>query len=190
MANKNAPDTEPGAELATSEELLPGHGTYDDGQHIRAAAFGTKIIDSETMSIHVATPRGVPVIEKGDIVVGQVTFVKPELASVQILAVRGKEGRSMHHVVEATLRVANVADRYVREMGDEIKVGDVLRAKVIGTRGGPQLAIDKPDLGVIKAFSKDDPTRALVRKGNRLVDPEDGHQETRKFADDYGSGRV
>ena len=181
---------EPGTVLATSEELLPGAGTYDDGEHIRAALYGTEGIDPETMSVFVkSATRDVVQIEKGDIVVGEITYLKDDLGSVRIDAVRGKEGTLLQQT-EATLRVRNVAERFVRQMQDELACGDIIRAKVISTKGGPQLAIDKPDLGVIRAHSKVDPTRALVKQGNRLIDPESGHQETRKFADDYGSGRV
>lgn len=182
---------EPGAAIAHSEELLPGNNAYDDGEEVRAAVFGRVRIDSEEMAAHVdAVGKRVAQVEKGDIIVGRVNYVKPELASVEVIAVRGKEGRSLLHQVEATLRVANVDNQYIRELGDVIKVGDVIRAKVIGTRGGPQLATDSPDFGVVKAFSGFDPTLALVRDGNKLIDPERGHAETRKVAQDYGSGRV
>jgi exosome complex component CSL4 len=182
---------EPGTALAYSEELLPGAGTYDDGEQIRAAVFGHQRVDPDTMTITIEPAgKAVASIEKGDIVAGRVSYIKPDLASVEILGVRGKEGRSLLHQVEATLRVRNVDTRFVREMGDEFRCGDIIRAKVIATKGGPQLATDKPDLGVIRAFSKDSPRRSLQRQGNRLVDPEDGHQETRKFAEDYGSGLI
>lgn len=181
---------EPGTVLATSEELLPGAGTYDDGEHIRAALYGNEQVNPETMEVSIQSPgHTVVTVEKGDIVVGEITYLKDDLGSVRLDAVRGKEG-SLLQQTDATLRVRNVADRYVRQMQDELSCGDIIRAKVISTKGGPQLAIDKPDLGVIRAHSKLDPTRALVRKGNKLVDPEGGHQETRKFAEDYGSGVV
>lgn len=189
--SENKQIVEPGTALAYSEELLPGEGTYDDGEQIRAALFGTEEVDPETMTIRVRPAgRAVAVVEKGDIVVGQITFIKPELASVKLLEVRGKEGRSMLHQVEGTLHVSKVADRYIKDLGDEFSLGDVIRAKVIGLRGGPQLVTDKPDFGVIRAFSKHDPGRALERKGDKLVDPETGHTETRKLAEDYGSGQV
>ena len=182
---------EPGTELAHSEELLPGPGTYDDGEMIRAAVYGTEQLDTTSMTVSVR-PAGKTVasVDKGDIIVGRVTYTKPDLASVQILEVRGKGGKSLLQQVEATLRVANVDNRYINELSEVIRVGDLIRAKVIGTRGGPQLATDRPDLGVIKAFSKFDNTLALVRDGNKLIDPERGHAEQRKYAEDYGSGRV
>lgn len=181
---------EPGTVLATSEELLPGAGTYDDGENIRAALYGTEQVDTETFTVSVrSATRDVVSIDKGDIVVGEVTYLKDDLGSVRIDAVRGKSG-SMLQQTEGTLRVRNIDDRYVRRMQDELACGDIIRAKVISTKGGPQLAIDKADLGVIKAHSKLDGSRVLQRQGNKLVDPESGHQETRKFAEDYGSGQV
>src|SRR5205085_807171 len=44
---------EPGTPLASSEELLPGSNTYDDGTDIRAAAFGVQYVDPKTMAISV-----------------------------------------------------------------------------------------------------------------------------------------
>jgi exosome complex RNA-binding protein Csl4 len=95
---------EPGTPLAFSEELLPGTNTYDDGTQIRAAVYGVQHIDPETMAVSVR-PAGKSAgsIERGDIVVGQVTYIKPEaLASVKILAIRGKEGRSFLQPIEGT----------------------------------------------------------------------------------------
>lgn len=181
---------EPGTPLAYSEEFLPGAGTYDDGEQIRAAVFGHQHVDTESMSLTVR-PLGKQVsqIEKGDIVVGRISFTKPELASVQIIAIRDKEG-SVLQQVEGTLHVSKVDNRYIKDLQNEVSVGDVIRAKVIGLRGGPQLAIDKPDLGVLSAYSREDPGLRLERRGNTLVDPETGQKETRKLAEDYGSGRV
>jgi exosome complex component CSL4 len=181
---------EPGTPLAYSEELLAGSGTYDDGTQIRAAVYGTEAVDPKTMTLRI-DPAGktVAAIEKGDIVVGLVTYIKPEaLASVKIMAVRGKEGRTIHQVLEGTLHASKIDARYVKFVDEEYKCGDYIRAKVIGTKGGPQLATDKPDLGCIKAFG---PSGAqLVREGNKLKDPETGQVVYRKLASDYGSGQV
>ncbi|MFA5945041.1 MAG: exosome complex RNA-binding protein Csl4 [Candidatus Thermoplasmatota archaeon] len=181
---------EPGTPLAYSEELLPGSGTYDDGTQIRAALFGTQHIDPETMAVSVLPAgRGVASIERGDIIVGQITYIKPEaLASVKILAVRGKEGRSLLQSLEGTLHASKIDARFVKYVDDEYRGGDLIRAKVIQIKGGPQLATDKPDLGCIKAWGPDG--SLLVRDGNNLKDPETGQIHRRKLANDYGSGTV
>ncbi|HUR25808.1 MAG TPA: exosome complex RNA-binding protein Csl4 [Candidatus Thermoplasmatota archaeon] len=181
---------EPGTPLAYSEELLPGPGTYDDGTQIRAAVFGSQHIDPDTMAVSVVPAgKGVVSIERGDIIVGQITYIKPEaLASIKILAVRGKEGRSLLQSLEGTLHASKIDARFVKYVDDEYRGGDLVRAKVIQIKGGPQLATDKPDLGCIKAWSRDGVP--LVREGNKLKDPETGEIHHRKLANDYGSGTV
>lgn len=179
---------EPGTPLAYSEEYLAGSGTYDDGTQLRAAVFGHPNVDAKTMTMEVRPAgRAVASIEKGDVVVGEVTYIKPEaLASVRILSVRGKEGRSLLQAVEGTLHVSKIDARYIKDVTSEYHAGDLIRAKVIGLKGGPQLATDRPDLGCISARSAEGNT--LVRDGPRLKDPETGRAETRKLASDYGSG--
>jgi exosome complex RNA-binding protein Csl4 len=181
---------EPGTPLAYSEEMLAGPGTYDDGTQIRAAVYGRKQVDPKTMTISIQSAgKTVAQIERGDVVVGLITYIKPEtLASVKILAVRGKEGRSILQQVEGTLHISKIDARYIRDVREEYQTGDYIRAKVIGTKGGPQLATDKPDLGCVRAFG---PSGAqLVRDGSRLKDPETGRTEQRKAASDYGSGHL
>lgn len=181
---------EPGTPLAYSEELLPGPGTYDDGTQIRAAVYGQSHVDPETMAISIVPAgKAVATIERGDIIVGQVTYIKPEaLASVKIIAIRGKEGRSLLSPVEATLHASKIDARYVKFVDEEYRTGDLIRAKVISLKGGPQLATDKPDLGVVKAWSPDGVP--LVLEGRKLKDPETGHVYIRKVASDYGTGLV
>ena len=181
---------EPGTPLAYSEELLPGPGTYDDGTQIRAAVYGVQHIDPETMAVSVQPAgKAVATIERGDIVVGQVTYIKPEaLASIKVIAVRGKEGRSLLQPIEATLHASKIDTRYVKFVDDEYRAGDLVRAKVISLKGGPQLATDKPDLGCVKAWSVDGVP--LVLEGKKLKDPETGQVYYRKIASDYGSGTV
>ena len=79
--------------------------------------------------------------------------------------------RAMSNMGLSQLRVVNPAefDAY-RIEGISHKSGDLIRAKVISLKGGPQLATDKPDLGCVKAWNADGVP--LVRDGNRLKDPD------------------
>lgn len=180
---------EPGTPLAYSEELLAGVGVYDDGTQLRAAVYGIPHTDPKSMTLNIIPAgKSVATIEKGDIVVGEVSYIKPEaLASVRILAVRGKTG-SVLQSVEGTLHIGKIDARYVGSIEDEYRCGDLIRAKVIGIKGGPQLATDKPDLGCLRAHGPSG--QVLERDGNKLRDPETGQAFQRKLASDYGSGEV
>ncbi len=173
---------EPGTPLAYSEELLAGPGVYDDGTQLRAAVYGIAHTDPKSMTLSIV-PAGKAVtgVEKGDVVIGQVTYIKPEaLASVKIIAVRGKEGKS--------LLIAKIDARFIKSVDEEMRTGDLIRAKVLGTQGGPQLATDKPEYGVVQARSPEGNVMEL--DGNRLRDPVTGKTYFRKLANDYGSGEV
>lgn len=181
---------EPGTPLAFSEEAVAGPGTWDDGTQIRAVTYGTPRMDPETMTLTVQPAgKAVASIERGDIVIGVVSYIKPEtLASVKILGVRGKENRSLLQQTEATLHIGKIDARFVRSVDDEYRCGDYIRAKVIGTKGGPQLATDKPEYGVVRAFGPSG--MQMVLDGMSLKDPETGQKFHRKIASDYGSGQL
>lgn len=181
---------EPGAVLAFSEEYSAGAGTYDDGTQLRAAVWGNVHVDTESMTLSVK-PAGKTVVgvEKGDIIVGEVTYIKPEaMASVKILGVRGKENRSLLVPVDGTLHIGKIDARYIKQIPDEIRCGDIIRAKVLQLKGGPQLATDRPELGVIQAHSPEG--NLLVLQNGKLRDPETGQAFYRKVANDYGQGRI
>lgn len=181
---------EPGAVLAYSEEYSAGPGTYDDGTRLRAAVWGHVHVDTENMMMTVRSAgKTVAAVEKGDIVVGEITYIKPEaMASVKILGVRGKENRSLHIPVDGTLHIGKVDARYVKEITDEMRCGDIIRAKVLQLKGGPQLATDRPELGVIQAHSPEG--NLLELKNGKLRDPETGQTFYRKIANDYGQGKI
>ncbi|MGB0652755.1 MAG: exosome complex RNA-binding protein Csl4 [Thermoplasmatota archaeon] len=180
---------EPGTPLATSEELLPGPNTYDDGTDVRAAVYGTESIDTKEMAIGIKpTGRGVAKIDRGDIVVGEVTVVRPQLASVNVVAVRGKEGRSIHQAVEATLFVSGIDRRYIKEVSEEFQAGDLIRAKVLKLKGGPNLVTDSPDFGIVSA--RCGCGVRMEKDGKRLKCPECNRSRTGKIANDYGSGHI
>ncbi len=177
---------QPGDILATSEELLPGDGTYDDGTHVRAARFGTLQVTPD-MEATIKGERSPPQVTKGDIIIGRVSHLRDEFGSVEIIAVRGKEG-SMHHKVEATLHVSKASRDYLRTLSEVLAPGDIIRAKVLGLKGGPQLAIDHEDMGVVHA--EVDGVVLQRRKDGHLRHPDTGQVYRRKTAKDYGSGHI
>ena len=179
----------PGTPVGYSEEFLPGSGIYDDGERLRAAVFGTESVDPKTMEMTI-TPAGksIATVAKNDIVVGEITYLRDILASVRLIAVRGKEDRSILQNVEMTLHVSKADQGYVDDLAKFYRAGDIIRAKVIGLRGGPQLATDRPEFGVLQARSGDG--HVMVRDQHRVKDPVTGRIENRKLASDYGSGVV
>ncbi len=180
---------EPGSPIAASEEALAGDGTYDDGQDIRSARYGRLVIDRD-LNATVQSINEPAKIQRGDIVIGRLSYVREEFASVTIMAVRGKEDRRFHHPVEATLHVSKTDEGYVRTIDEKFRVGDIIRAKVINLKGGPQLATDKSDLGVVKAINPENGVELKATQDWNLRCPETGRIFDRKIANDYGSGKI
>ncbi len=182
---------EPGDVLAASEEMLPGPGAYDDGTDVRAAAYGEEVVDTQNFAVGIKPiVRGVTTIEAGDIVLGEISVVRPQMAGVTIIDVRGKSGRSILQAVEGTLHVSGIDRRYIKDVGDEYRAGDVIRAKVIKIRGGPQLVTDRPEYGILRATCPNDGLVLEKVSASKLKCTECDKVVIGKVASDYGSGRV
>jgi len=157
----------PGDFIGTSEEFLPGSGTYEADGNVYAANVGTVQINSKERSVSILPRTDVPPIPKvGDIVIGRVSDIKGSVALVNIARIKGQEDREIATPEQ----------------------GAILRAKVIDAKT-LRLSTDGRDLGVIKAFCSKC-TTALKRKGGKLECPKCKRMETRKIAEDYGSGNV
>lgn len=179
----------PGDVLAMSEELLAGPGTYDDGAQIRAARIGTFLVDSGDMKAFVDPKTSVPVIlQRGDVVIGEINMTRPQMAGVTVVAKMGVR-RPISSDTNGTLHVSKIAQRYVQDAGQEFRLGDIIRAKVISVDPSVQLATDHREYGVIKALC----VRCrftLQAQGRELECPNCGNRETRYTAEDYGSGNI
>jgi len=176
----------PGDELSTSEELLPGDGTFEENGIIRAAITGKYIIDEKYRRAKVKPLTSVPVlIKKGDIVIAEVAMVKSSMVIAYVNHVVGKS-RSVSGDTNGTIHVKEIANGYVKDATSEYKTGDIIRAKVIQTKQSLQLATKDKDLGAIKSLCGKC-RNYLVKKGNILECENCGNKEKRRIANDYGS---
>jgi exosome complex component CSL4 len=179
----------PGDELAASEEVLPGDGTYDDGLAVRAARMGRFYIDPDEFKAVVEPLTSTPVLFKvGDIVIGQIKMLKPIMAGVEVVALAGNP-RGVSGDTEGTLHVSKVADRYIEDVGMEYRLGDIIRAEVIDTEPSLQLSTDFKGGGCIKAFCLRC-RYGMKRQGNSMLleCPNCGERDQRNIAADYGYG--
>lgn len=179
----------PGDVLSTSEELLPGPGSHDNGTSILATRLGHFEVESREMRAVVKPLTSIPTeLRVGNFVLGEVTMIKPAMAGVEVLAVEDN-ARLVVGDTNGTLHVSKIAQKYVRDVGDEFRLGDVVRAKVISVKPSVQLATDDRRCGCIKALC----TRCrfgLHKVGKGLECPNCGRREMRYLAPDYGQVRL
>jgi exosome complex component CSL4 len=176
----------PGDQLSTSEELLPGDGTFEENGIIRAARIGTYIVDEKHRTAEVKPVTSIPIIlKKGDIVIAKVTSAREKMIIAEVKHVQGKN-RSISSDTDATVHVKEIAQGFIQEASTEYKPEDYIRAKVIQVKPSVQLETKERGFGAIKALCSKC-RHSLVKKGHGLECEYCGNKEHRRIADDYGA---
>jgi exosome complex component CSL4 len=176
----------PGDQLSTSEELMPGDGTFEENGIIRAARIGTYVVDEKHRTAEVKPATSTPVIlKKGDIVIGRVIMAKEKMIIVEVKHVAGKN-RSISSDTDATIHVKEIAQGFIKEASSEYKAEDYIRAKVIQVSPSVQLETKERNFGAIKALCSKC-RHPLVKKSQGLECENCGNKEYRRIAEDYGN---
>ena len=179
----------PGDQVSTSEELLPGDGTFEENGVIKSAIIGTYFIDGKNRRAQVKPLTSIPVlIKKGDIVLAEVMSVRSNMVIANVIHVTGKE-RAISGDRNGTLRVSEISHSYVKDPSFEYAPGDIIRAKVTQVKPSIQLATKDKDLGAIRALCKKC-RHLLIKKDNILECNNCGNKERRTIAIDYGDYNV
>jgi len=176
----------PGEFLCVIEEFIPGDGTYEENGNIYSARAGLVQLDLAERVISVVPYKGnvPPLPKKGDVALGFVYDVKDEVAVIRIYHVESK-GR-LYSYLTGFLHISQVSVRKkFRKMFDAVRLGDVVRVKVLNSWTPYQLSMRGSKLGVLFARC----TRCLsplIKRRDRLFCPECRAYESRKIASDYG----
>ena len=176
----------PGEQVSTSEELLPGEGTYEEDGKIKAAIVGTYKVDEKNRKAQIKPLTNVPVtINRGDIVLAEVQSVRSNMVIANVIHVSGKK-RAISGDTNGTLRVSEISHSYIKDPSFEFATGDIIRAKVTQAKPNIQLATKDKDLGSIRAICKKC-RHVLIKKENFLECENCGNKEKRRTAIDYGT---
>jgi len=175
----------PGDQVSTSEELLPGDGTFEDNGVIRASRLGYYTIDEKYKKAKVTPVTSIPVeLKKGDVVLAQVINVRPMMAIVEVQHVIGKN-RSISGDTDGTIHASEISRSYVKDTSSEYRVGDIVRAQVFQVEPSIQLTTKDKEFGAIKALCTKC-RHVLIKKGQMLECANCGNKEHRHIAQDYG----
>jgi len=175
----------PGEQISTSEELLPGEGTFEEEGIIRASRVGTYYVDEKHRRVIIKPLTSIPVeLRKGDIVLAKVVSVRSNMVIAEVIHVIGKN-RHISGDTNGTLRVSEISTGYVKDPATEFSPGDIIRAKITQVRPSVQLATKDRDLGAIKSICTKC-RKPLYKKDNYLKCDNCGNKERRRMAVDYG----
>ena len=178
----------PGDRLGVIEEFLPGPGTYVKDGTIYSVTIGRALMDLLNKQVSVFPKTRVLSVPKvGSKVIGQVMEVQNRFAVVRIFQV----GRHpISGFFTGILHISDVSLRYVENMYNACKAGDIVRAKVVSDKNRTyHLSTKEPNLGVVYAFCSNC-GHVLTLKKARLHCPQCGKIERRKVAQDYGKGEM
>ncbi len=176
----------PGERLGVIEEFSPDVGTFVKDGVIYSMIVGRALRDLTTRRVSVyPVVHEIRVPKIGNIVIGQVSSVQPENATVRIFQI---DDKILSGIFVGVLHISDVHLRYVDSMFEICKAGDVIRAKVISDKNQVYHLFTKDkNLGVVYAFcSQCGKSLEPRRQGMHCSRCE--RAEKRKTAFDYGKG--
>ncbi len=179
----------PGDMVGTSEEYLPGRGTYEETGNIYASTTGRVKIDRKQYAIYIEpVTKTPPTPKEGDIVVGRVTDIKGSVALVELSRIKGSLDREIAGNTSAAIHISNVKDSYVQDLQQEFGYQDIVKARIIDTRNMRLSTVEK-NLGVITSHCSRCRS-PLVYENGKLKCPQCERRESRKVSSDYGKGII
>ena len=173
----------PGDELATSEEFIPGEGTYERDGTIFASVIGRRLVHEDELMVTVEPVKGPKVLKPGDIIIGVVNNATKKMASIT-LTVNEEPWHGIAGAKNAALHVSKVSESYLDDIRRMFRVGDIVRARVQQSAPSIQLETNSPELGVLRARCMKC-RRTLHASENALYCEVCDRTETRRLANDY-----
>jgi len=156
----------PGDKVAVIEEYTAGEYVYEENGFLRAAALGVLNADRVNHVLSVIPSRR-PLIPKAkDAVYAQVSYVRSLYALTRIYEV---EGRGLLPIpFTGIIHVSYALSEPVRDMHDLLRIGDIIRAKVLSDEGPPfHLTLRGREFGVVLSWCPNC-VKPLYKRGNYL----------------------
>jgi len=184
-------DVLPGDHVGAIEEYMPSTGTFSSDEGVYSSNIGQLEIDAKTHSAKVKPKTRTPKLQGvGTVTIGMVAQTSDSVAIVDLAQIDSQGVSLVPNGVSAVLHVSNIRRDYVKDLRDELRIGDIIRARIIeSSEHTTKLTIDGRELGVIKAFCIRC-RQPLRSSGAKLICDRCGDVESRKMAQDYGSGNL
>jgi exosome complex component CSL4 len=181
----------PGDYVASAEEAVPGQNAYEEDDNIYSAAIGTEDIHEGTASVKVKGD-GLVSPKIGMHVYGLVFRTSLNKAICNCVPVDEVEGKIRTMEFEGVLPVTEIRRGYVKDIRDEVKIGDIIKAKIRKIdRTGIELSMLFPEYGLVVVYCPRCRTR-MDLKDNIFICGQCSWKERRKIPsegrrrNDYG----
>lgn len=142
----------PGEQISSAEEAEAGSNAYMQNDVIYSAAAGEAETSGGTANVK-TRHRALELPHVGMDVYCVITKSSPNKAVAGCVPAKEVEGQGRGVEIEAVLPVTEVRRGYVADMRDEVKVGDIIKAKVRSIeKTGMEISMFGPQCGVVFAF--------------------------------------
>lgn len=173
----------PGEKLCVLEEFMPGDGTFEINGNVYSKFVGRVLYDFVSRKVAVVPLKKVVNIPKqGMVVYAVVSTTKDDVAFTKIFG--AEKEISFSGTFTGILHVSQISNNYIKVVTDAVKVGDVVKAKVLTPWNPFQLTTKDGKLGVIYALCSQCGT-PLIKKRTKLHCPKCRNVESRKISSDY-----
>jgi len=180
----------PGEMLGVGEEFMPGEGAYEEEGLIHSAVAGIVTLDMNKRMASVDARTDLPPVPKeGDSIICEVVDIRPQMVLVELIAIAGKTDRALSApTTKGRVYISHSSKKYVTNLQNEYKIGDIIRARVRDTRKLPyELSTVGADMGTLLSYCTKC-RNVLEKKGSKLICSVCGNEESRKASTDYGKG--
>ena len=168
----------PGEHVGPGEVVSESSTTYVMGDEVYSSSVGE--LDKD--GTKVVAKKNKSMLGNGMVVVG-IVLIEADTYAV-IGAIDGKGVVSE----DGKLLVSNVSQGYLKSMRDALRIGDIVRAKVLKRESGSlYFTVSYPEYGVLKAFCTSCREPLELGAKEMLKCPSCGKVERRKVAKDYRS---
>jgi exosome complex component CSL4 len=174
----------PGDFIGTEEEYVPGSGTHVEGDKFYSALSGELTDEARTLSV--SQKRTLAPLGVGVTIIGSIENIVEPIALIRIKqGSNSGEDRLGDNPDYSVLHASMIKRGYVKNVRDEYKIGDIIRAKIVDIRNGEmRLSTDSDSLGAIKAFCAKC-RHAMKLSVGGLECESCGAKDNRKIASDY-----
>ena len=172
----------PGDILCTEEEFISHTWTYVENGIVRALVIGKPIYDFLNRRVYVKPIKDLRMPKSNDVVIGVVEQMRDEVAVVKFLGY--DLNRPLKHVFRGVLHISQASETRIESLYDVIRLGDIVKVKILNNYIPYVVTMKDPKLGVIIAYCSKCGA-PLVKEKDKLRCPECGNIEQRKIALDY-----
>ncbi|MGP6206721.1 exosome complex RNA-binding protein Csl4 [Cuniculiplasma sp. SKW3] len=173
----------PGDKLSTAEEYVPGENAIEVNGDVISLVLGNVKKDDKRLVIGVKKPKEKFVPKVGDIVYGQVLRTDNRQTSVGVSGVKFGD-KLIYYQADGYIR-SGMDDRH----SQNVKIGDIIRAKIIRVGQNLELTIHGENLGVLLTRCSRCREYMTMKDGNLYCKSCD-RTENRRVPADYGSPKL